>query len=147
MDRPRATVGAIMVKEGKVLLQLRNHRPFEGRWGFPGGHIEKGETAKEAVIREIKEETGLELKPEFFCYSDEICPEEGWHALAIMFTGAAGGKERPDPKEVKELRWVPLEEAAGMGLAFRHSRVLESYMAFLNKARMLKSVGGGKKHA
>jgi len=128
MDRPRATVGAIIVREGKILLQLRNHRPFEGFWGFPGGHIEEGETAKEAVVREIKEETGLDFTPEFLLCSDEICPEEDWHALVAVFTGKASGKERPDPKEVKELKWVPVKEALKMKLAFRHNEVLERYI-------------------
>ncbi len=127
-ERPRATVGALMERDGKVLLQLRNHKPFEGCWGLPGGHIEKGEKAEDAIRREVKEETGMGFSPSFLCYSDEICPGEKWHALVIMFTGAVSGQEKPDPDEVRELRWIPLEEATGMGLAFGHQEIIKRYV-------------------
>lgn len=127
-ERPRATVGGLIVKEGRVLLQLRNRKPFRGRWGLPGGHIERGESAEAAVKREVREETGLDFSPEFFCYSDEICPEEDWHALVIFFTGKASGRERPDPEEVRELRWFPLKEASRMELAFGHNKILERFL-------------------
>jgi len=57
---PEPTVAALILnKEGELLL-CRSHKWF-GKLGLPGGHIELGETAKEAVRREIKEETGLEI--------------------------------------------------------------------------------------
>src|SRR5665213_2083979 len=54
-----AAVGAIAVRDGALLLIRRGHAPSRGRWSLPGGRVEPGETAHEALIREMTEETGL----------------------------------------------------------------------------------------
>jgi 8-oxo-dGTP diphosphatase len=54
-----AAVGAIAVRDGALLLIRRGHAPSRGRWSLPGGRVEPGETAHEALVREIAEETGL----------------------------------------------------------------------------------------
>jgi ADP-ribose pyrophosphatase YjhB (NUDIX family) len=62
-DKPRiapvAAVLAAVVREGRVLLVRRANPPDRGRWGFPGGRIEPGETLAAAAIRELREETGV----------------------------------------------------------------------------------------
>ncbi len=60
---PLVGVGAIIVHEGRVLLVLRGTEPARGRWSIPGGLIEVGEALAEAVIREVREETGLQVEP------------------------------------------------------------------------------------
>jgi len=55
-------VGALITDQaGRLLLILRGHDPGKGLWSIPGGRIEPGETDEEAVIREVREETGLEV--------------------------------------------------------------------------------------
>jgi len=55
-------VGAVIKDEaGRLLLILRGHDPGKGLWSIPGGRIERGESDEEAVIREVREETGLEV--------------------------------------------------------------------------------------
>ena len=75
--RPIVGVGAVIVDEGKVVLVKRRHEPLAGRWSLPGGTLEVGETLKAAVIREMREETGLEVEVgpllEVF---DRIIPDE-----------------------------------------------------------------------
>ncbi len=61
-DRPVVGVGAVVVKDGRVLIIKRAHEPRKGEWSLPGGHVELGETLVEATRREIKEETGLEVE-------------------------------------------------------------------------------------
>jgi 8-oxo-dGTP diphosphatase len=56
---PRAAVGAVVIKEAKVLLVKRKYPPQKGKWAVPGGLVELGETLQEAAQREIEEETGL----------------------------------------------------------------------------------------
>jgi ADP-ribose pyrophosphatase YjhB (NUDIX family) len=57
-------VGAIVVDErGRLLLIKRGHEPGAGRWSVPGGRIEPGETDDEALVRELREETGLTVEP------------------------------------------------------------------------------------
>lgn len=55
-------VGAVITDEsGRMLLILRSHEPGKGLWSVPGGRIEPGETDEQAVIREVREETGLKV--------------------------------------------------------------------------------------
>jgi ADP-ribose pyrophosphatase len=58
-EHPRVGVGGVVINDGKVLLVLRGKPPSGGEWAIPGGSVELGETLKEAVEREIREETGL----------------------------------------------------------------------------------------
>lgn len=59
---PIASVEAIIQKENSILFMKRNNLPVKNQWWFPGGRIRKGETLKQALIREIKEETGLKIE-------------------------------------------------------------------------------------
>lgn len=59
---PRLAALAVVVREQRVLLVRRRNPPDAGRWGFPGGHVEPGETALAAAVRELHEETGLRGK-------------------------------------------------------------------------------------
>lgn len=52
-------VGAIAVRDGALLLIRRGHAPSRGRWSLPGGRVEPGESARDALVREMAEETGL----------------------------------------------------------------------------------------
>ncbi len=121
---PKATVVAIIQKEDKILLTQRNIPPYQGAWCLPGGHIDPNEKALTAVIREVKEETGLNYEAEFFDYFDEIIPELDIHAVALVFKGAATGKLKPDVNEVKKTRWLSPEEALNYHLAFQHEDIL-----------------------
>ncbi len=60
---PLVGVGAVIVRDGRVLLVRRGTEPLRGRWSIPGGLIEVGEMLREAVVREAREETGLEVEP------------------------------------------------------------------------------------
>lgn len=61
-DAARVGVGAVIVHEGRVLLIQRGREPLKGQWSLPGGMLEVGESLKTAVIREIREETGLDVE-------------------------------------------------------------------------------------
>jgi len=61
--RPILGVGALIFERGKILLVERGEQPLKGYWSLPGGVLETGETLAEGIIREVREETGLEVKP------------------------------------------------------------------------------------
>ena len=61
--RPILGVGALIFERGKILLVERGKQPLKGYWSLPGGVLETGETLAEGIIREVREETGLEVKP------------------------------------------------------------------------------------
>lgn len=135
MRRPKVTVGAIIEKESKILLVKRNSKPFRNYWTFSGGHIEWGETALEAIRREVKEETGLDLiRPKFFIYDNEFFPKLNWHAIALIFYGKAKGKIKLQEKEVKEIRWFSKKDLSKIKLAFHHSQILKRYFPLFRSA-------------
>ena len=55
-------VGAVVVRNGKALIVKRGHEPRKGEWSLPGGMLDLGESLTDAVRREIKEETGLDVE-------------------------------------------------------------------------------------
>jgi len=127
---PIATVAAIIKSdEGKILLTRRNVEPFKGQWCLPGGHIDQNENVKDAVVREVKEETGLDFEGEFFDYFDEIVPERDWHAVVMVCTGKGLGKIATQESEVTDIRWLSLEEACSLQLAFGHNKILNEYVS------------------
>jgi 8-oxo-dGTP diphosphatase len=125
---PIATVAAIIKNdEGKILLTRRNIEPFKDQWCLPGGHIDENEKALDAVIREAKEETGLDLEAEFFAYADEILPEYDWHAVVLVFAGKGRGELAVQEREVTDIGWFSLEEARLSPLAFEHDKIVDDY--------------------
>ncbi len=127
----KTTVGAIITRqeEGveKLLLTRRAIEPFRDCLCLPGGHIDCSETARDAIIREVKEEVGLDFVPQFFKYVDEIIPEYDWHAVVLVFTGTATGTLQAEPAEVSEVCWLSPAEALALPLAFRHHDIIAAY--------------------
>lgn len=123
----RSTVCAVIERDNKVLLVKRNTEPFNGYWTLPGGHIDFKETAEKAVIREVKEETGLTFTPKFLGYRDEIYPDINWHGEVLIFHGKAEGEEDIDGKEITDIKWFDIDKASNMKLAFEHEKTLEIY--------------------
>src|SRR4051812_12924157 len=61
-ERPIVGVGAVIVDHhGRVVIVKRSHEPLKGEWSLPGGTVEVGETLAEALVREVREETGLDV--------------------------------------------------------------------------------------
>ena len=127
----KATVAAIITKKennaNHILLTRRNVEPFQDMLCLPGGHIDRYETARDAVIREVKEETGLDFKPRFFNYFDEIIKEKDIHAVVIVFAGTATGVLNPQEDEVSEVYWLAVSKPHTYKLAFQHNAIIEAY--------------------
>ena len=61
-ERPIVGVGAVIVRAGQVLIVRRRYEPLAGRWSLPGGTLELGETLEAGLVREMQEETGLDVE-------------------------------------------------------------------------------------
>ncbi len=113
--RPLIGVGAVLLSDDLrwVLLIERGSPPAVGAWSIPGGLVERGETLREACLRELKEETGLEaeLRGEVKVLERILGPAAAprYHFLIIDFWGKARGGELRAGSDVRQARWVPLE--------------------------------------
>jgi ADP-ribose pyrophosphatase YjhB (NUDIX family) len=81
---PIASVDAVIVIDNSLLLLRRNNSPAKDEWWFPGGRIRKGESLEEALRREIKEETGLEISEyKLINVYSRVFPER--HDITIVY--------------------------------------------------------------
>ena len=130
---PETTVAAIITatdsRGTKILLARRGHEPFKDRWCLPGGHIDRYEPARRAIIREVKEEVGLDFGARFFGYFDEIIRQRTIHAVVMVFEGAGTGQLQAQKGEVTDIGWFSIAEACSLPLAFAHNEILEAYAA------------------
>ncbi len=121
-DRPLVGVGAIIIERDRVVLVKRGHAPLLGEWSIPGGVLEVGETLREAVVREAKEETGLAVTPDELLgvYDRLIRDDEGrtrYHYVLIDFLcrQVSGGLLAAD--DAADVQWFTQEELKGVSLA------------------------------
>jgi len=126
------TACAVTVDDaGRVLLTRRARPPFEGRWDLPGGFVGEAEHPVEAIKRELREETGLDVEPGVFIgiwmdrYSEG---ESGPSTMNLYFEATARGGEGQPADDVAELRWcAPDELPPPERLAFHIADVLRAW--------------------
>ena len=112
-DRVTVAVGAVIVQDGSLLLVERANDPGAGRWAVPGGRVEPGETLAEAVVREVREETGLEVVVGDIAWAgDSIGPGDppAWHFAIVDFWATPTGGTVVAGGDAARAEWVPVEE-------------------------------------
>ncbi len=132
---PHVTVAAIItrVQDGslQILLTKRASRlsSFPGTWVIPGGHVEQFEPRDQAIIREVKEETGLDFQPTLFGVYDEIIEARGIHAVVSVYAGPGEGEMIADEHEVSEIGWFGLDAVLNSDLefGFEHKKILQDF--------------------
>ena len=129
---PEPTVGGLIInKEGKILL-ARSHKWFD-KYTLPGGHIEVGETMREAVTREVKEEVGLDVEvAELLLMQEAIFAEEFWKRKHfIFFDFLCKSKDQQvklDGREIQEYVWEYPGAAFRLNLDSFTKKTLEKYL-------------------
>jgi len=100
----------VVIEDGKgnVLLVRRKFDPGAGTWDAPGGLVEFGEMLERAGIREIKEETGLDVKIGELINAQEII-EPSLHRVLLYFRGQLTGGQLAAGDDAAEVKWVPLK--------------------------------------
>ncbi len=128
MQAPKVAVAALAVKDGKILLVKRKYPPSAGKWSLPGGHVELGERLEEAVLRELKEETGVDGVVKGFLAPVEYIEQDGGqvrhHFVILVYVVEAAGEPRAGG-DAAEAAFVPLEEALKMDLTKTTREVLQ----------------------
>ena len=114
-DNPRVGVGAVVLREGRILLVRRGAPPAEGLWAIPGGGLKLGETLREGAEREIFEETGVAIRagePVFTC---DVCERDAegrirFHYVIVDLAADYIGGEVKGGDDAHETREVAPEE-------------------------------------
>lgn len=114
----------VVVKDGELLVaQRRKHQHQGGKWEFPGGKVESGETAGQALIRELQEEVGItptQMRPLGIVehhYPDLSVQLDTW--LVSEFQGAAEGCES------QKIEWVSMQKLQMLDVPEANQRIVE----------------------
>jgi ADP-ribose pyrophosphatase YjhB (NUDIX family) len=110
--RPEVCVGAVVIRDGALLLVRRGRGAAVGSWSIPGGRVEPGETLSASVERELAEETGLAGRcGGFIGWVERISPE--YHFVILDFAAEVPeGAEPVAGDDAADVAWVPITEVA-----------------------------------
>jgi 8-oxo-dGTP diphosphatase len=142
-DQPVVGVGALILSEGKILLEKRKNEPARGKWSIPGGVLEVGESLENAVIREVKEETGLEAEASrLFGVVDQVDLDERgrvkYHFVIVDYLVTVKQGEPEAASDADVLRWVPLDEVEGYDLTPSFRRFFKQNRKKLEEASSVR---------
>ncbi len=129
--------GAFIINgEGKILLTRRGPqaRNQVGKWEAPGGKVEFGETAKETIVREAKEELGIDIRiDDLLGFVDDIIEEEKqhWAGPTWLASIVSGEPKIMEPENCDGLGWFTIEEADDLEKSLTLQHDLEVYKTYV----------------
>lgn len=130
---PSLTVDAvIMDQDDSIVLIKRKNDPYKGSWALPGGFVEYGETVESATLREVKEETGLEIELGDIVgvYSDPERDPRG-HTITICYLASILRGELNADTDAADVRCFPRSEILELKLAFDHNLIIEDALKII----------------
>jgi ADP-ribose pyrophosphatase YjhB (NUDIX family) len=108
-------VSAAIVQDGKLLMVQEGKEHCRGQWGLPGGRVEPGEPLADAIVRELREETGYEIRVVGMTRVLRYISQLGYHCVRFNFVGeVAGGAPAIDGVEILAMGWFGFDEIAAM---------------------------------
>ncbi|MDI6724386.1 MAG: NUDIX hydrolase [Methanobacterium sp.] len=132
-ENPSLTVDAVIICENnEIALIKRKNDPYKDSWALPGGFVEYGETVESAVLREVKEETGLEvdLVTMVGVYSDPDRDPRG-HTVTICYLAKKVGGNLKADTDASKANCFKKDEISGLKLAFDHDFILKDAFKLL----------------
>jgi 8-oxo-dGTP diphosphatase len=129
-QRPLLGVGGLIFDGGKILLIERGKEPLKGFWTLPGGLVEPGERLEEALVREMKEETGLDVEPAsaLVIFERILRDDSGaveYHYVIIDYLCTLIGGTMGAADDVARAAWVAEDEVGSYKLAPGSLAVIE----------------------
>lgn len=127
-SNPTPTVDVILQRGSKVLMVRRKKDPFKGQLALPGGFVNEGETAEDAMKREAMEETSFEVEPiEILGVYSDPARDPRKHIMTVVFVGIIIGGSGKAGDDAASIEWVELAGIEGQQIAFDHSMILRDY--------------------
>jgi ADP-ribose pyrophosphatase YjhB (NUDIX family) len=106
-------VGVAVIRDGALLMVRRGRGANAGLWAIPGGKIDYGESMRAAAVREVREETGIEVELDDVVWVGEaVGPGDppAWHFTLVDFRGRMIGGTLEAADDAREAAWVPLDK-------------------------------------
>nr|WP_142635945.1 NUDIX hydrolase [Ruegeria faecimaris] len=133
MQTPKIGALAVVIHDGHVLLVQRSKQPDKGLWGFPGGHVEWGETVLQAAQRELREETSVIAEPLRYLDNLDLLRRDAHGAVLshYLLVGVACQYQTGQPvagDDAMDARWFPLDliRQGALPMSDRVSNLLET---------------------
>jgi 8-oxo-dGTP diphosphatase len=132
-------VGAVILDGDRVLLVKRGHEPLKGHWSLPGGSVELGETLEDALAREVREETGLEISigpvVEVFDRIDRAADGRiMYHFVIVDFACAPAGGSLSHASDAEDARWVPVRDLSAYDVTEKATTVIHKALELAGRS-------------
>ncbi|MHA1577706.1 MAG: NUDIX domain-containing protein [Candidatus Thorarchaeota archaeon] len=129
---PKPTIDVVVTDGNRVILVKRGRDPFKGSWVFPGGYVDYDETVEDAAVREVLEETGVEIELQTILgvYSAPDRDPRSHH-VNVVFIGRAIKGEPIGGDDADEAKWVEIDNIVPGDLAFDHGLILTDLKEWL----------------
>ena len=127
---PLVGVGALILHRGRILMAQRGKEPLKGWWSLPGGALETGELLSDAIRREVREETGLEVQPRgvFEIFERIMRDPSGvpeYHYVLIDYLCRVTGGTLAAGDDVAAVEWVHRRDLANFQITEGTLAVIE----------------------
>ncbi len=124
-----STVEVIVTNDNNEILLIRRAKlPEQGSWALPGGYVDWNEKLSETARREVKEETGFDVRDITFLglFDDPARDKDGRQNIGHCFVALVGGDAKKEKSEVEEMSWFSLSQLP-KEIAFDHQKMIEQY--------------------
>lgn len=127
----KTATAIIPFPQDKILLIKRNTRPFVGYWALPGGRVDSGETVEQTIVRECKEETGLDIAivrkiGEYVEKGVKDYVDYEYYPTCFLVR-VVGGEVKKQESEIQDIQLFSLKELPEP-LAFEHDKMIKDYL-------------------
>ncbi len=127
MRESKVWLGAagIVVKDDQVLVVKKSYGGLKGKWSFPAGFVEPGETVDEAAVREVREETGVQaVIRQVAAVRSGVIDREISDNMVVFLMDYVAGEPCPQSGEIEEARFLPIDRLIGDPLGTQYMRVI-----------------------